>query len=155
MPGRGVRSLTLGKIPEGGLHIDVPRKTLGAWQAADTMGFSPSPSGPVERVADRVLGGSLRGTGGSLRGRSKDSRIGLSRRYRQRSGVDPQQGVSEFADGPAGQILELAKLLAPVRPGLVVSGDAVADYAVRPREAEWSRFVDACNLLRTVCAESA
>ena len=49
------------------------------------------------------------------------------------------------ADGPTGQILKLAKLLAPVGPGLVVSGDAVADCAVRPRGAEWARFADACN----------
>ena len=39
LPGRGVQWLTLGKIPEGGVHIDVPRKRLGAWQTADTMGF--------------------------------------------------------------------------------------------------------------------
>ena len=39
LPGRGVRSLILGKIPEGGVHIDVPRKTVGAWQTADTMGI--------------------------------------------------------------------------------------------------------------------
>jgi hypothetical protein len=43
LPGRGFRSLTLGKIPEGGVHIDVARKTVGAWQTADTMGiFRPS-----------------------------------------------------------------------------------------------------------------
>ncbi|MFZ0832517.1 MAG: hypothetical protein WAM92_05425 [Mycobacterium sp.] len=39
LPGRGVRRLVLGKIPEGGVHIDVPRKTVGAWQTADTLGF--------------------------------------------------------------------------------------------------------------------
>jgi hypothetical protein len=60
-----------------------------------------------------------------------------------------------FADNPAGQILELAKLLAPVGPGVLVNDDALADPAVRPREAEWAGFVDACNLLRTVRAESA
>ena len=57
-----------------------------------------------------------------------------------------------FADSPGGQILKLAELLESVRPGLVVSDDAVADCVVRPREAEWARFVDACNLLRTVHA---
>lgn len=39
LPGPGARRLTLGIIPEGGAHIDVPRKTVGAWQTADTMGI--------------------------------------------------------------------------------------------------------------------
>ena len=39
LPGPGIRRIRLGKIPEGGAHIDVRRKTLGAWQTADTMGF--------------------------------------------------------------------------------------------------------------------
>ena len=59
------------------------------------------------------------------------------------------------ADSPAWQIVKLADLLAPLGPGLVVSDDAVADFAVRPREAEWARFVAACNLLRADRAESA
>ena len=65
------------------------------------------------------------------------------------------RAFQSFADGPAGQIFELAKLLAPIRPGLVVSADALAHCAVRPTAAEWARFVDACNLLRTVRVESA
>ena len=39
LPGRGVTRMKPGKIPEGGCHIDVPRKTMGAWQTADTMGI--------------------------------------------------------------------------------------------------------------------
>lgn len=39
LPGPGIRRIKLGKIPEGGAHIDVRRKSLGAWQTADTMGF--------------------------------------------------------------------------------------------------------------------
>jgi hypothetical protein len=39
LPGPGIRRIRLGKIPEGGAHIDVRRKTLGVWQTADTMGF--------------------------------------------------------------------------------------------------------------------
>ena len=39
LPGPGIRRIRLGKIPEGVAHIDVRRKTLGAWQTADTMGF--------------------------------------------------------------------------------------------------------------------
>ena len=63
--------------------------------------------------------------------------------------------LQSFADGPAGQILQLAKLLAPLGPGLVVNDDALADCAVRPREDEWACFIDACNVLRAVHTESA
>ncbi len=77
------------------------------------------------------------------------------------AGVDSAQAwirntvCQSFADSPGGRILKLGKVLAPVGPGLVVIDDAVADCAVRPREAEWARFVDACNFLRTVHAVSA
>ena len=60
-----------------------------------------------------------------------------------------------FEDSPAGHIAELATLLAPVAPGFVVSPDALGDCGVRPTEAEWSRFVSACDLVRSVDAESA
>ena len=77
------------------------------------------------------------------------------------AGIDSaQEWVSSrvfqsFEDSPAGQIVKLAELLTPVGPGLVVSDDAVADCAVRPRGSEWARFVDACNSLRPSRAESA
>jgi hypothetical protein len=155
LPGRGVRSLTLGKIPEGGLHIDVSRKTLGAWQTADTMGiFQALPQlwtgWQTECWEDRFEEQVIR-CDGALRIPELDVVVG----------VDGAQAricnrvFQSFADGPAGQTLKIAKLLAPIGPGLVVSDDAVAECAVRPREAEWARFVDACNGLRTARPESA
>ncbi len=155
LPGRGVRSLTLGKIPDGGVHIDVPRKTLGAWQTADTVGiFNALPdlwSGwQTECWEDRFEEQAIR-----CKGALRIPELDLI------AGVDSAQAwirnrvFQSFADSPTGQILKLAKLLAPVGPGLVVTDDAVADCAIRPREAEWAQFVDACNLLRTVHAASA
>lgn len=38
LPGSGVRRLRLDKIPEGGVHIDVPRNVVGVWNTADVMG---------------------------------------------------------------------------------------------------------------------
>ena len=148
LPGRGVRSLTLGKIPEGGVHIDVPRKTLGAWQTADTMGFFqalPDLWGGwqtecwEDRFEEQVIrcNGALRVPQLDLAAGVDSAKAWISNRVFQ-----------SFADSPAGQILKLAELLAPVRPGLVVSDDAVADHGVRPSKAEWARFVDACDGLR-------
>jgi hypothetical protein len=155
LPGRGARSLTMGRIPEGGVHIDVPRKTLGAWQTADTMGiFEALPhlwrGWQTECWEDRFEEQALR-CKDALRIPELDLAAGVdSAQERIRNRV-----FQSFADGPAGQILKLAKVLAPIRPGLVVSDDAVADCAVRPTDAEWARFVDACDLQRTARAESA
>jgi len=155
LPGPGVRRLTLGKIPEGGLHIDVPRKMVGAWQTVDTMGiFQALPdlwSGwQSECWEDRFEEQALR-CKGALRIPELDLVAGAgSAQARIRDRV-----FQSFADGPAGQILKLAHLLAPVRPGFVVSDDALADCAVPPTEAEWAHFVDECNVLRTARAESA
>lgn len=155
LPGHGVRSLTLGKIPEGGLHVDESRKTLGAWQTADTMGiFQALPdlwSGwRTECWEDRFeeqavrCDGALRLPGLDLAAGADGALAWIRKRVFQK-----------FADSPAGRMLEIAELLAPIGPGLVVSDDALADGAVRPREDEWVRFVDACSVLRAGRAESA
>ena len=60
-----------------------------------------------------------------------------------------------FEDSPAGHIAKLAGLLAPVARGFEVSSDALSDCGVRPTKAEWSRFVRACELVRSIDAESA
>jgi hypothetical protein len=155
LPGRGASSVTLGKVPEGGLHIDVPRKTLGVWQTADTMGiFQALPqlwSGwQTECWEDRFEEQALR-CKDALRIPELDLAAGVaSVQERIRDRV-----FQRVADGPAGQIRKLAELLAPVRPRVVVSEDALADCALRPTEGEWARFVEECNLLRTFRAESA
>jgi hypothetical protein len=155
LPGRGVRRLTLGKIPEGGCHIDVPRKMLGAWQTADTMGIFQALPGlwngwQTECWEDRYEEQVSR-CNGALRVPALDLAAGIDRAQtwiRERV-------FQSFEDSPAGQILKLTELLAPIRPGLVVSDDAIAEGAIRTRQTEWARFVDACNVLRTPHAESA
>jgi hypothetical protein len=155
LPGRGVRRLSLGKIPEGGLHIDMPRKMLGAWQTADAMGiFQALPqlwSGwQTECWEDRFEEQALQ-----CKGALRLSQLDLA------AGVDSAQTwirkrvFQSFADSPAGQIGKLAMLLAPLRSRLMVSDDALADCSVLPTDAEWTRFVAACSLLRINSAASA
>lgn len=155
LPGRGVTRLTLGKIPEGGVHIDMPRKTVGAWQTADTMGIFQALPGLwngwqaycwQDRFEEQVTR-----CKGALRVPELDVVAGID---------SAQQWIHDrvfqsFSDSPAGQIMKIAGLLNPLAPGLVVSDDAVADGAVRPRPAEWAEFVEACNLVRELHAESA
>lgn len=155
LPGRGVRRLTLGTIPLGGVHIDVARKTLGAWQIADAMGIFQALPGlwkgwQTECWEDRFEEQSLRCTSAlrlpelNLAAGADSAQSWIRRRVFQ-----------SFADSPAGQIAKIAGWLAPIQPGLVVSDDALTDCGPRPTQAEWARFAAACDALQTGRAESA
>ncbi|WP_245848632.1 hypothetical protein [Mycobacterium palustre] len=155
LPGRGARSLILGKIPEGGVHVDVPRKTVGAWQTADTMGiFQGLPhvwgGWRTECWEDRFEEQAVR-CRGALRLPTPDLAAGIDSAQAWLT----KRVFQGFMDSPAGQVLQIAQLVAPIGPGLVVSDDALADRGVRPSEAEWARFVDACGRLRASRAKSA
>jgi hypothetical protein len=50
-----------------------------------------------------------------------------------------------FEDSPAGHVAGLAQLLAPIQPDLVVSDDAIGGSPVQPRQAQRSKFADACD----------
>lgn len=150
LPGPGIRRIKLGAIPEGGAHIDVRRKTLGAWQTADTMGFFHAlpqlwPGWQTEVWQDRFEEHVER-CGGALRVPEVDVVAGIdSAETRIRERV-----FESFEDSPAGHIAKLAELLAPLAPGLTVTSDALDDCGVRPTTAEWSRFLDACDVVRSV-----
>ncbi len=155
LPGPGIRRIKLGKIPEGGAHIDMRRKTLGAWQTADTMGFFQAlpelwPGWRTEVWEDRFEEHVQR-CGGALRVPELDVVAGID----SAEEWIRKRVFESFEDSPAGQIVKLAGMLAPVAPGFVVSPDAVSDCAVRPTKAEWSRFVSACDQLRSAQVESA
>lgn len=155
LPGRGVRTLKLGKIPEGGVHIDVPRKTLGAWHTADTMGIFDAlpelwPGWQVECWDDHYEQQVSR-CGRSLRVPELDLTAGI-----ERAETFLRDRVFESVrDSPQGQIIKLVGLLDPVAPGLVVGDDAVADAGVRPNAEEWRMFTAACDGLRATHAQSA
>ncbi|GAB3035873.1 hypothetical protein [Mycobacterium bourgelatii] len=155
LPGRGVARLTLGKIPEGGVHIDVPRKTLGAWQTADTMGiFQALPDiwkGWKTECWDDRFEEQLTRCEGTLRLPELNLLSGIDNAQKWIS----DRVFQSHADSPAGQILKLAELLAPLGPDLEVSDEAVPDCGVRPRSGEWARFVAACNSVRETHVRSA
>jgi hypothetical protein len=148
-------SIRLGKIPEGGAHIDMRRKTVSAWQTADTMGFFQAlpelwPGWQTEVWEDRFEE-HVKRCDGALRVPELNVVAGV-----ESAEAWIRKRVFEgFEDSPAGHIAKLAGLLAPVAPGFEVSSDALSDCGVRPTNAEWSRFVRACDLLRSADAESA
>jgi len=155
LPGPGARALTLGTIPQGGLHIDVSRKMLGAWQTTDAMGMFQNLAGlwngwRTETWEDRFEEQALR-CNGALRIPELDLIAGADA---ARAWIR-KRAFQGFADSPPGQIVKLAMLLDPVGPGLAVSGDALGEGGARPRKAEWGRFVRACDELRTDREKSA
>jgi hypothetical protein len=139
--GSALYGLTAARFPEGGVHVDVPRKTLGAWQTADTMGFFQALpdlwSGWQTKCWDDRYEEQVKACEGALRVPELDLAAGIDSAY----AWIRKRVFQSFVDSPAGQIVKLAEMLAPTNPGLVVSDDAVADCAVRPREAEWAAFV--------------
>jgi hypothetical protein len=155
LPGPGITRIKLGKIPEGGAHIDMRRKTLGAWQTADTMGFFHAlpelwPGWQTDTWEDRFEE-HVKRCNGALGVPDVDVVAGID----NAQAWIRKRVFEKIEDSPAGHIAEIAGILAPVAPGLVVSTDALDDCGVRPSKAEWSRFIDACDLVRSVDAESA
>ena len=118
LPGPGIRRIRLGKIPEGGAHIDVRRKTLGAWQTADTMGFFHAlpelwPGWQTEVWEDRFEE-HVKRCGGALRVPDLDVVAGID----SAEAWIRKRVFESFEDSPAGHIVKLAGMLAPVAPGL-------------------------------------
>ncbi|ORW33598.1 hypothetical protein AWC19_24355 [Mycobacterium palustre] len=128
---------------------------MGAWQTADTMGiFQGLPhvwgGWRTECWEDRFEEQAVR-CRGALRLPTPDLAAGIDSAQAWLT----KRVFQGFMDSPAGQVLQIAQLVAPIGPGLVVSDDALADRGVRPSEAEWARFVDACGRLRASRAKSA
>lgn len=155
LPGPGQTRLRLHTIPEGGVHIDVKRKTVGEWHTVDPMGI-------CRELADRWPGWRTESWGDQFE--EQASRCGTALRlpeldlaagaYSARAWIR-KRVYQSFADSPAGHIAELAKLLDPVHPGLVVDSEAASNGGTRPTAAEWTRFAAACDELGERRAESA
>lgn len=150
LPGRGVRRLTLGTLPAGGVHIDVSRKTVGAWQTIDAMGlFQALPkawAGWQVQCWQDHLEEQLTQCRGALRVPALDVVAGIDNtqawihaRVFGRRWVHPDGRVSR-----ADQMLEQRR-----------DDDLTLYYAVQPRADQWARFAAACDFLRGTPAQSA
>jgi len=125
LPGPGLTRLKLHVIPEGGVHIDVGRKTMGEWHTADTMGICREladlwPGWHTEAWADRF--------------EEQARRCGLALRL-------PGLELADAADSARSWIRKRYSY-APYATAW-------------PTKAEWGRFTAACDALRTSCAETS
>jgi hypothetical protein len=57
--------------------------------------------------------------------------------------------VQSFDESPAGKIAELAQMLAPIAPGMVVSDCALENSMTRPTRDEWAAVERAFERVRT------
>jgi len=142
------------RFPKAGLTSTCVERRW-AWQTADTMGFFHAlpelwPGWQTEVWDDRFEE-HVKRCDGALRVPELDIVAGID----SAEAWLRKRVFEKFEDSPAGHIAKLAGMLAPVAPGFVVSPDALGDCGVRPTRAEWSRFVSACDLVRSVNADTA
>ena len=147
LPGPGIRRIRLGKIPEGGAHIDLRRKTLGAWQTADTMGFFQAlpelwPGWRTEVWEDRFEE-HVKRCDGALRVPELDVVAGID----SAEAWLRKRVFESFEDSPAGQSSNLRGCWRQLRRA---SWSAPMLERLRGSPGtEWSRFVGACHQLRS------
>lgn len=140
LPGRGLKKLALNMIPEGGVHIDVGAKTVGAWQTADGMGiFQALPelwSGWQTECWEDRYEEQVKRCGELLRVPDLD----LSARIEVAQEHIRTRVFQSFSASSAAHIATL---------------DAAAQDPIRSKHLEWARFVNACDIFRTSLARSA
>jgi hypothetical protein len=149
LPTAGRRSLHLGTVPESGVHVDLPHKTLGIWFTTPVPGllrWLPRlwPGWRIEFWEDRFEE-HLRRCGPYVTAPALDIGSGVA----EAQSWLRKRVFQSYADSPAGQIASLAALFdASGLPSPEVSPDALSDIGVRPTAAEWQRFERACAQVR-------
>lgn len=125
LPGPGLDRLKLRTIPEGGVHIDISRKTMGEWHTADTMGIC------------RELAGLWPG----WQTAAWDDRYEEQARHCGSALTLPELDLDKAADSAQAWMRKRASY-APYATAW-------------PTDAEWNRFSTACDALRSDRAETA
>lgn len=149
LPGPGEPALQLGVIPESGVYVNVPNKTLGVWMTRPVPGllrWLPQlwPGWRTEFWEDRFEE-HLRRCGGQITAPMVDIDSGVAE---AQSWLRKRVFQSD-ADSPAGRIAHLAELLADADlPTPEISPAAVVGGGARPTAQEWERFEHACAAVR-------
>ncbi|MCV7058763.1 Uncharacterised protein [Mycolicibacterium gilvum] len=150
LPGVGARSLQLGTVPESGVHINVPDKTLGLWVTNPVPGllrWLPRlwPSWRIEFWEDRYEE-QFRQCGGLITAPPLDTESGV----KEAQSWLKKRVYQSYEDSPMGRIDGLVALIdADGLPSPTVSDSAVRDAGIRPTPAEWALFESACAQVRT------
>lgn len=145
LPGKGLGRLSLGMIPESGVHVDISRATVGVWLTGEARGvFDELPrrwtQWEIECWDDRYEEQVLR-----CAGRLRTPELDMATGAESALGWVRKRVYQSFEDSPMGAVLGLARTLGALQPGLAVGADAVGEMPERPTAAEWALFEGACR----------
>ena len=148
LPGAGRTALSLGTIPESGIHVDVSAKTLGVWLTNPVPGlfrWLPQlwPGWHIEQWGDRYEEQLFR-CGPSIVEPELDIASGVvaAESWLRR------RAFQSYEDSPAGAISQLAGMFGVPDADSEVDTSTVLQVGERPTSAEWGRFERACAQIR-------
>jgi hypothetical protein len=148
LPSAGQHAVTLGMLPESGIHIDLPDKSLGVWLTTPAPGllrWLPQlwPGWRIELWGDRYEEHLVR-CGPSVTAPELDITSGII----QAESWLRQRVYQSFEDSPPGRVASLARLFGAFEPGSEVNSSSVTQTADLPNASEWARFETACAQVR-------
>ena len=144
LPGEGFHALELGRIPESGVHLDVPGKALGVWLTNPDPGLFRWlgrlwPGWRIDRWADRYEE-HFRRCGPSITAPELDLTSGIV----EAEAWLRKRVFQSYEDSPAGCISSLAALFGLSEPVSSVTAPATE----LPNAREWASFELACAQVR-------
>lgn len=150
LPGPGEPSLQMEILPESGVYINVPNKTLGVWMNQPIPGllrWLPRlwPGWKTEFWEDR-FDEQFRRCGSQIKAPAPDIASGAleARKWLQK------RVFQSYEDSPAGQLANLAGLIdAAGLPAPEISTSAISNTGERPTPQEWARFEQACAAIES------
>lgn len=148
LPGDGHSGVTLGVLPESGVHFDVPHQRLGIWLTNPVPGlfrWLPQlwPGWRVELWCDRYEEQFLR-CGPHITAPGLDRVAGIM----EAESWLRQRVYQSFDDSPAGQIAGLARAFGAPEEELEPNSSSVMHAGEKPTAREWERFEAACVQVR-------
>lgn len=148
LPGPGQTALALGRVPESGVYVDVPDKTLGVWlttPAPGLLGWLPDlwQGWRIERWDDCYEEHLLR-CGPSITAPELDIASGITAAQLWLC----RRVFQNFSDSPAGTVKALAGMLGVLAADLEADRSAVFQVGERPTSAEWGQFERVCARVR-------
>lgn len=147
LPGAGQTAVKLGVLPESGIHVDVPDKTLGVWLTNPVPGlfrWLPQlwPGWRIERWDDRYEEHLFR-CGPSITAPELDIVSGVA----AAESWLHERVFQRYADSPAGNLHSLAAMFGAEEADVDIEL-AVFQTGERPTAQEWAKFENACAEVR-------
>lgn len=156
LPGKGVGRTRREMIPESGVHIDVPKKQVGAWVTTEARGLGDFMSSRwsgwhAEFWEDRYEE-QIRRCDGALRVPELDVSTGVTEALNWLQ----KRVFQSFEDSPAGAIVKMMGLFSESGlPQPELGSDDVLSSPLRPDRESWNRFEAACGQVRELYTRSA